>query len=68
MNGTKVEMIPKFLEGEFIPEDYFEPVDPYKPYTPGKTNIRKLAKYARENGKDGWTLTKEEIKMFEEKE
>jgi len=42
--------------------------DPYKSVKSPRVNIGKLAKYAKENAKDGWTLTKEEIEMFENNE
>lgn len=67
MNGTELRRIPKFLEGESLPEGYFQPVNPYVSIPTRKINIGKLVAYAKEQGKTQWELTKEEIKMFEYK-
>jgi len=69
MNRTKndqetIETLPKFLEGEEIPEGYFDAPDSYKSVKSLKIDIGKLADYARKSGKDGWSLTREEIEMF----
>ena len=63
VNGEP-KRIPKFLEGEELPEGYFDPPDPYKPLKSVRINLRELVKYAKEQGKDGWDLTKEEVDRF----
>lgn len=60
MNGIK---IPKFLEGETIPQDYFETPDPYK-VPKSSINLLELSRYAQREGKALIDLTKEEVKMF----
>lgn len=60
MNGIK---IPKFLEGETIPQDYFETPDPYKA-PKSSINLLELSRYAQREGKALIDLTKEEVKMF----
>jgi len=62
----KEKKIPKFLEGEILPEQYFGPVDPYKSSPTCKINLGKLVAYAKEQEKTQWELTKEEINMFKE--
>ncbi len=60
MNGIK---IPKFLEGENLPKDYFETPDPYR--SPKSSVILlELSRYAQREGKALIDLTKEEVKMF----
>ena len=65
MNGMETKRIPKFLEGEPLPDGYFKPVNPYVSAPSCKINLGKLVAYAKEKGKTQWDLTKEEIKMFE---
>ena len=63
VNGEP-KRIPKFLEGEELPEGYFDPPDPYKPFKSERIKLGELVKYAKEQGKDGWDLTKEEVDRF----
>ena len=67
MNGTAKKRIPKFLEGEPLPAGYFEPVNPYVNAPTCRINFGKLVEYAKKQGKTQWELTKEEVKMFENK-
>ena len=67
MNGTATKRIPKFLEGEPLPAGYFEPVNPYISAPSRNIRIGDLASYMKKNGKTMWDLTKDEIKMFENK-
>lgn len=67
MNGMETRRIPKFLEGEPLPPGYFQPVNPYVNAPTRKISIGKLVAYAKAQGKTQWELTKEEIKMFENK-
>ena len=67
MNGTEQRRIPKFLEGEPLPAGYYEPLNPYVNAPTCKINLGQLAAYVRKHGKTQWDLTKEEIKMFENK-
>lgn len=56
--------IPKFLEGEELPEGCFDYPNPYAP--PPETDYKfiEMLKYARENGKKFSDITKEEAAMF----
>ena len=65
MNGLDAKRIPKFLEGETLPQGYFDPLDPYISHPTRKIRIGALVAYAKEKGKTQWNLTKEEVKMFE---
>lgn len=65
MNGTVTKRIPKFLEGETLPDGYFEPVNPYVSAPSRKIRVGDLVAYMKKHGKTMWDLTKEEIKMFE---
>ena len=66
MNGKENRMIPKFLEGEPLPEGYFDELNPYVSHPTCKIDLSALGKYVRKTGKkSGWELTKEEIRMFE---
>ena len=67
MNGISITGLPKFLEGEVLPQGYFEPPNPYKEPPTRKINLGELVAYARKNGKKCWDLTKEEIQQFEKK-
>ena len=61
MSGTK---IPKFLEGEKLPEGYYKMPDPYKNPPKSPVNIRLLAKYAKKAQKKLTELTKDEVAQF----
>lgn len=65
MNGTEKIKVPKFMEGEPLPDDYFEPQNPYVLAPSCKVKIGAMAEYARLHGKRIWDLTKEEYKMFQ---
>ena len=66
MNGREQTIIPKFLEGEPLPQGYFDEPDPYSVHPSCKIDLHALGKYVKETGKkSGWDLSKEEIKMFE---
>ena len=66
MNGIEqIEMeLLVFMQGEPLPDDYFEPQDPYKVVPSCKVNIRAMTEYAMQQGKRCWDLTKEEFAMF----
>ena len=52
------------MRGEPLPEDYYEPQDPYKVAPSCKVKIGAMMEYAREHGKRCWDLTKEEFEQF----
>ena len=58
-------MFPKFLDGEPVPEGYFDPPNPYVSAPTRKVDLGALTAYARKNGKNYWELTKEEVQQFE---
>lgn len=64
MSETETEKIPGFLEGEPLPSGYFNKPDPYGDAPTRKVNLSLLVSYARKEGKDCLSLTKEEIKRF----
>ena len=66
MSGTeKINItLPVFMQREPLPENYFQPHDPYKTAPSCKVKIGAMAEYARKNGKKCWELTKEEFAMF----
>ena len=65
MNGINNVKIPKFLEGEPLPKGYFEAPNPYADPPSRKVKLGELVKYAKENEKKVFDLTKEEVSMFE---
>jgi hypothetical protein len=65
MNRNDYIKIPKFLEGEPLPKGYFEAPNPYAAPPTRKVKLGELVKYARDNGKKVFDLTKEEVSMFE---
>ena len=67
MNGVEIFGLPKFLEGEPLPQGYLDPPNPYVNPPTRKVNLGEMLKYARSKGKKCWDLTKEEIQMFETK-
>ena len=67
MVGFNVASLPKFLEGETLPQGYFEPPNPYIEPPTRKINLGALVNYARSRGKKCWDLTKEEVRQFEPK-
>lgn len=60
MNGK----LPKFLEGESLPQGYYEPLNPYEDMPKYNVNLLELSRYARRCGKSLIDLTKEEVDMF----
>lgn len=59
--------LPKCLEGEPLPEDYYAPIDPYAPIKDWNINLPKLARYADKKGVPITQLTKEEVEQFRTK-
>ncbi len=64
MNGTSVVKIPKFMEGEPLPEGYFDAPNPYTNPPAAQYNVRAMVNYALEHEKKVTDLTKEEAKQF----
>ena len=65
MVGEKTNLhLPLFMQGEPLPEGYFEPHDPYKSAPSCKVKIGAMAEYARTHGKKCSELTREEFEMF----
>ena len=56
--------IPKFMEGEPLPQGYYETPNPYKNPPPCSYNIPAMVNYAMAHGKKVTDLTKEEAKQF----
>ena len=66
MSRVEERTIPKFLEGETLPEGCFDEPNPYKNHPESKLNLKELGEYIKRTGKkSGWDLTKEEIKQFQ---
>lgn len=62
---TKLDIkLPKFLEGEELPEGYYDPPDPYREPPKSRYDLRAMIRYAREAGKEVVELTKEEANQF----
>ena len=64
MNGTKTLERPKFLEGENLPNSYYETPNPYKNAPSCNVNLLELSRYARKMGKKLLELTKQEVQQF----
>ena len=64
MNKTDVVKIPKFIEGEPLPDGYYDAPNPYKNPPKAQYNVRALVNYAIKHGKSVTELTKEEVKPF----
>ena len=64
MNGISVVRVPKFMEGDTLPEGYYSAPDPYSEPPASKYNLRAMVNYARKNRKKVADLTKEEAEMF----
>ena len=64
MSGISVVRIPKFLEGEPLPEGYFEAPNPYMEPPRSRYNLRAMVNYALKVGKKVPELTKEEAAQF----
>ena len=56
--------LPGFLDREQLPAGYFAKPDPYATAPTRKMNLSALVAYARKEGKDCWSLTKEDIQKF----
>ena len=56
--------LPKFLEGEELSSDYFDPPDPYLDTPDSKYALRAMIDYARKTGKRVIDFTKEEAEAF----
>ena len=65
MNGTEVITLPRFLEGEPLPEGYYDQPDPYVSAPSCHVNLPELAKYAKSAGKKLTDLSREEVRKFE---
>ena len=61
MNG---KMIPKFMIGVRLPENYYSKVDPYAESPKSTINLLELSRYAKKQGKKIIELTKEEVASF----
>ena len=64
MKENVVIKIPKFLEGEPLPDGYFDPPDPCTNPPKAQYNFRAMVNYALKHGKNVTELTKEEVKPF----
>ncbi len=64
MNGVENKSIPLFLQGEPLPAGYFDAPKPYEEAPTRRVKLGALVAYARENGKSGWELTKEDVQRF----
>lgn len=60
MNGE----IPKFLEKESLPKNYFDAPNPYAPLPERDVNLLELSRYAKSNKKKLVDLTTEEVEKF----
>ncbi|MBR1438190.1 MAG: hypothetical protein IJ587_06590 [Synergistaceae bacterium] len=56
--------IPKFMEGDVLPEGYNSAHDPYSEPSVSKYNLRVMVNYALGHGKKVTELTKEEAGLF----
>ena len=64
MNGADFVKIPKFMEGELLPEGYYDPPDPYQDPPESKYDFIAMVNYANKNGKKVPDLTREEVAQF----
>lgn len=51
MNGMEHNTIPKFFEGESLPQGYFDEPNPYEVHPSCKTDLGALGEYVRKTGK-----------------
>ena len=56
--------VPKFLEGEKLPDSYFQAPNPYVESPNSKYNLRAMVNYALKHNKEVVDLTKEEAESF----
>ena len=64
MSGISVVRIPRFMEGQPLPQGYNEVPNPYKNPPNSKYNLRAMVNYALQKGKKVPELTVEEAKQF----
>lgn len=64
MSGISVVRIPRFMEGQSLPEGYNEAPNPYKNPPNSKYNLRAMVNYALRTGKKVPELTVEEVEQF----
>ncbi len=56
--------IPVFLQGETLPNGYYDVQDPYATLPRSKYNLRAMVNYAKSIGKEVTELSKEEAEKF----
>ena len=56
--------IPKFLDGEPLPDGYFAEPNPYTFLPNRDVNLLEISRYARRVGKKITEMTKEEVEQF----
>lgn len=64
MNGISIVKIPKFMEGDTLPDGYNSTLDPYSEPPVSRYNLRAMVNYALGHGKKVTDLTKEEAALF----
>ena len=64
MNGISVVKIPKFMEDDTLPEEYYSEPNPYSEPPVSKYNLRAMVNYALSHGKKVTDLTKQEAELF----
>ena len=64
MSGISVVKIPRFMEGQPLPQGYNEAPNPYMNPPKSKYNLRAMVNYALQKGKKVPELTVEEAKQF----
>ncbi len=64
MSGISAVRIPRFMEGQPLPEGYNEALNPYKNPPNSKYNLRAMVNYALQAGKKVPELTVEEVEQF----
>lgn len=57
--------IPKFLEGEALPPEYYSTPNPYENVPSCHVDLPALSNYAKELGKKITELTREEVQQFQ---
>ena len=64
MSGISVVRIPRFMEGQPLPEGYNEAPNPYRNPPKSKYNLRAMVNYALQTGKKVTELTDKEAEQF----
>ena len=64
MNGISIVKIPKFMEGDMLPDGYNSEPDPYSEPPVSEYNLRAMVNYALSHGKKVTELTREEAERF----